>query len=397
MKTDKIELINQGSYGCIYHPGLTCKGTLGNTRFITKIQKRRDNSDKETQIGKKIKKIKHYQNYFAPVLNSCPINISTIDNKELKKCEFVANKPKDTYMSNRIKYIGTETLADYLLRIFQNNPNQFLSILVDSYLYLLTSLTLLNDIKIVHMDLKENNIVVDSITEKPIIIDFGMSFDTTEIQSCTMTDNKNNTMKECENIKNIFFVYGSDYAPWCIEISMITYINEIQNLDEIVTQKQLEFIINDYLKTNPVLQYITPIEASEYHKALMTYVTPMIGKNWKDLVTKLTESIDTWDNYAIAIIILQIIHNMDIAELKPIIDILKTVILSVPDKRINANETKIKVTQSVIKMTKTKGLLDKIHKKSKDKDFIEKQINNNKNSKLAILRREEYMNQKLFK
>ena len=388
---DKIELINQGTYGCIYHPGLTCKGKISNDRFITKIQKRRENSDKETQIGKAIKKIKQFQNYFGPVLESCPINISTIDNKELKKCDFVAEKPNAIYMSNRIRYIGSETLADYLLRIFKTNHKLFLSTLADSYLHILTSLTLLNDKKVVHMDLKENNIVMDTRTEKPIIIDFGMSFFKTDVPGLN-----DKIVFEKKQLKEIFFVYGSDYAPWCIEISIISYINEIKNTDVLVTQEHLEFITQDFLNTNPIFLHVTPDEGTAFHTSIMAYLKPMIGEKWKVLVSKLLESIDTWDNYAIATIMLQIIRNMDIDALSPIIDTLKTVVLSMPDKRMNAVNTSTRIVESVNKIAKTRELLQKLQQRSKDKDFIQELTNKNKNTKMAGLKRGEHMNQKML-
>mgnify|MGYP000642525166 CR=1 FL=1 len=73
---------------------------------------------------------------------------------------------------------------------------------------------LLNDNKIIHMDVKQDNIVLKDTTNKPIIIDFGLSFDVSEFKA-----------------PDVFFVYGYDYSPWCIDITMISYmVNKYQVL-----------------------------------------------------------------------------------------------------------------------------------------------------------------------
>jgi len=62
-----VDLINQGSYGCIFRPGLNCKGKTMNKKYITKVQKSANTSQKETKLGKKIKTIENYDDYFAPI------------------------------------------------------------------------------------------------------------------------------------------------------------------------------------------------------------------------------------------------------------------------------------------------------------------------------------------
>ena len=70
------DLISQGSYGCIFRPGFTCKGSPTKKGYITKIQKIASTSKKETKLGKKIKKIDNYKDYFAPILKTCEVSLA---------------------------------------------------------------------------------------------------------------------------------------------------------------------------------------------------------------------------------------------------------------------------------------------------------------------------------
>ena len=67
MEESGVDLINQGSYGCIFRPGFTCKGVPTNTKkYISKIQKSASTSKKETRIGKRIKQIEKTTPIISP-------------------------------------------------------------------------------------------------------------------------------------------------------------------------------------------------------------------------------------------------------------------------------------------------------------------------------------------
>ena len=195
------KLINQGSYGCIYHPSMSCKNEKTNNRYITKVQRYIENSKKENRISQIVKKIKNYKQYFGPIESSCFLNISKIQNEEVKKCEFMIEEPNDKYISNRIRYVGKETLGEYLLKQLKVSPMKFIRTVFNSYSILLKSLLLLEKKKIVHLDLKENNILVDGVTHSPIIIDFGLSFRYEDV------NDNDNLAKQ----RQVFFTYGPDY------------------------------------------------------------------------------------------------------------------------------------------------------------------------------------------
>jgi hypothetical protein len=54
------KLLSQGSYGCIYYPGMKCDGrTDRNKQYVTKLQKLDHSADTEIFISNKIKQLKN--------------------------------------------------------------------------------------------------------------------------------------------------------------------------------------------------------------------------------------------------------------------------------------------------------------------------------------------------
>jgi len=117
----KTTLLNQGTYGCVFRPGIECSGKqLTSKKYITKIQKYKETSLREVEMGKKIKKIPGYSQYYAPIIESCDVTVGALNNDaEAKKCDFINMAPEynnKTYESNRIRYVGKNTLGDYLVK-----------------------------------------------------------------------------------------------------------------------------------------------------------------------------------------------------------------------------------------------------------------------------------------
>ena len=91
---------------------------------------------------------------------------------------------------------------------------------------------------------------------RPILIDFGLSVDTTNIMT-----------KEV-NAREIFFSYVNSYVPWCLDITMITYlINKGKNVDvkqenenawrnEKITIDEAKGVIRDYAEKNVLMNEI---------------------------------------------------------------------------------------------------------------------------------------------
>jgi tRNA A-37 threonylcarbamoyl transferase component Bud32 len=127
-------------------------------------------------LSEKVKKIRGYARYFAPVLKYCQVRIKKDRVKDLNKCEIFENETAkqieaSSYVSMKTRYVGDKDLRDY---IFSNKtPKSFLKELVKTHFYLLKGVQKLFANKILHYDLKYNNIIFDFDLKVPIIIDFG--------------------------------------------------------------------------------------------------------------------------------------------------------------------------------------------------------------------------------
>ena len=119
-----VKLLSQGGYGCVYYPGLFCDGKpLGNEKLVTKLQVDAEWTDREIFIGSMIVKINNFHLYFAPVIESCDINIKKItDPNILDNCEIIKSGVQD-YKIMFIPYIEKQ---GFLYTLFKDYNSKVL-------------------------------------------------------------------------------------------------------------------------------------------------------------------------------------------------------------------------------------------------------------------------------
>lgn len=358
----KTTLMNQGTYGCVFRPGIECSSKqLTSKKYITKIQKYKETSLREVEMGKKIKKIPGYSQYYAPIIESCDVTVGALNNDtEAKKCDFINMAPEyqnKTYESNRIRYVGKNTLGDYLVKEAANvsQLETYFRKLINMHTTLLTGIAKLNAANIMHFDIKENNVMCKDKSGRPIIIDFGLSVDTTHIAS-----------PEEFPAADAFFSYGIAYAPWCLDIGMITYmIHKTKNANveqptvnawrkENATLDETNKVIGEFITTNPtMMELFTPEILDEYKKNAEAYYAPLVEggmlnvPSWGNVYDELVKYHKSWDNYGVAVMFLDMLRIMELREqatqnfpfMKKYIELLTNIVLSMPDKRPSAEET----------------------------------------------------------
>ena len=342
------KLVNQGTFGCIYKPSFLCDGkTLKEEEYISKIQTKDDISQQEETIGNKIKELRNTSEHFAGIVNTCPIELSKIEDNELKKCDFIekqtGNETPQEYVASTIKYVGKQDVLDYFIARI-NKPQQYVMSLFHIHFHLLKALTQLQEAKIIHYDLKSNNIMVHDVKKTPIMIDFGISF-----QGETKP----------EDASDVFYVYGPDYSPWCLDIHLISYalhkINSENPLQEKVEEEQIQEVIKDYVDTNSAVNSLTNTEKTEMRKAWNEYLSSYIGQTWETLYEALWNARWSWDNYAVALIMLKYTRGeFKIKENEfnqQYVKLLKQIIKATPDARLDAKSAKEELLE-VMKMSK---------------------------------------------
>ena len=228
-ESNNPKLLAQGTFGCIYHPGMTCDHEPLDAKYVTKIHSSEEKSaENEIAISKKIKTIPNYELYFSPVLENCEVNLAKVDKEEVEKCNFVKadidKKKTMTYISTKIRFIDGSSLLDY---VKQHSKYSIISFL---YKTLCENVKKLAEKEIVHFDLRENNMIV-SKKGIPIIIDFGISID---------FSNK----KIKNSLQNTFYAFTTKYKPWCIEIVLICFIAN-HKLSQATPEKIMEILKGD--------------------------------------------------------------------------------------------------------------------------------------------------------
>ena len=279
-----MDLLNQGTYGCIYRPGVTCESKPLSPKYTTKIHAKGDTGSNESIIGKIIRtKIPNFQNYFSPVLETCTVNLAKVAKDDIDQCEFIhndilSNEPLE-YESSKLKYIEGATLDSYI------STHKKPAIVEHLFKSLINSVEKLNSVGIVHYDLKENNVIVKK-NGAPIIIDFGISIDMNNLD---------------RQLSDIFYAYEPTYSAWCPEIHVISYYVKHPTIKKVTYSKIMEIADN----TNE----IPFIDTRAKYEAI---AQKMNGKSNAYLIKELLKTYKTWDQQAIATMIAQAMHKYDI-------------------------------------------------------------------------------------
>jgi serine/threonine protein kinase len=350
------KFLTQGGYGCVFHPGVSCKEDgLLTDKYITKIQASKDTSGREKIIGEKVKKIKNYADYYAPILSSCAVSLSNVSDSEIKKCDIL--KPDAlTYAASKLRYVGKNTLLKHLLAKYTVKPIGINREIVSTHKALLDGFKRLSDAGIIHFDVKDNNVMCEDKTGTPIIIDFGLSIDVSEISA--------------NDYKDAFYVYGPDYGPWCLEIAMISYAANELNSDDPIMAGGGGGYIGFGGATAPIKW--ADIEVKKKYRVSMTqYYSKYIGKQWKEVVTELQTHIKSWDNYGLSVCYLYVIKQLklgDVALFKSYKSYLEDIVLSPPSDRPTCEQTMAKLNELF-------GKVKKNEQKKQQKDILIKSRN----------------------
>jgi serine/threonine protein kinase len=380
---DEIELISQGSYGCVFRPDIPCEKELRpNKKYISKIQIDDLNSKNEVVIGEQIKTIPLYFLHFSPILSECVVSIQQLSRSQVEKCSILNefDATKSALLSTKIKYVGNKNIEEYFLSLprtestsqdhiestqepttesveeskkepIQKMPlNAYKSKLLYCFYYVLQSAKILNEKGIIHFDIKERNIMYDEYIQSPLLIDFGLSFIPQNISP--------------ENISSIFYTKRV-YPYWCIEIYMLCYIvnrtteeiidenhklipSEFDKTTKNATKTKIEELLNTYQEEMVSFfekymdKQFTSEEIETYITALKNVFAIYEGTSWTDNVYNelfKPELYNTWDIYSIAITFSCILNSHltkeNMEDYTPFIKILKSIILSPLRERPN--------------------------------------------------------------
>jgi serine/threonine protein kinase len=206
-----------------------------------------------------------------------------------------------------------------------NSSYHFLSILFDLYERITDSIQLLIKYKIVHYDLKENNILIEKLHQLPYIIDFGLSIDVSRLQEHPWSEKQEEHSKSTIHSdilyhthssklfqynylwRQHFYVHAPDYFLWPIEIHLMTYlINESDTL----TIESLQRICSVYISNNKAIAYMSRDFKKKMFKLSVATFSRFVDKPRETVLNELLKYWDKWDIYAVNIMFLKIAYEL---------------------------------------------------------------------------------------
>jgi serine/threonine protein kinase len=176
------EIVGQGSYGCVTKPSLKCTTDHEYMNKVSKIMTTRDakSEQKEMELFKKIKGIEKYTMAYPEL---CLPKKDKLFHKVIKDCKaspvkqeyyFTGKNPEGKNISLLLLDDGGVDLYNFVTKVFHKLNDKDKSIFFTSVLNLLEGLIFFIDKKIIHHDLKLENIVYNIETGTCKYIDFGL-------------------------------------------------------------------------------------------------------------------------------------------------------------------------------------------------------------------------------
>lgn len=180
-------------------------------------------------------------------------------------------------------------LKDYLKTL--SSPKKYILTIINFYKHLLTSLHLLSTSNIFHNHINFDSIVVDN-NHYPLLTNFSFSIDI----SHTNIDN---------HIKQYIIAYDPSYIEWPIELHILSFLltNKLNSL----SSYNIEFIINEHIKHNNILNTFGENVVSSYKLESLQYFQKYVNQSYQFILNDILRFSHTWDNYALSLLFLRIL------------------------------------------------------------------------------------------
>ena len=410
-QTDKKEnlpssLLNQGGYGCVYYPAVKCleDSSLDQKKYVSKLQVLNKSAINEVKISKIIKNIIGFDNFFAPIVNICDIDLKKFDNTQTDEhgetCGIINRKAHRQFALLHIPYIHD---GNFNKNIIKFGVRKTFIGLIDCYNHLLNGLRHLADIDILHYDLKNDNILYNSVKQQPIIIDFGLSINLKPILPLFAKKNVTLSHRDIKLLRDKFYVFAPDYYLWCLEIHIISFFFNGSKYDfeeqsstvrygdsgggrkithelkyNTLTYEYIKQICKMYIAKNKTLRVFNRKFRLDYLKNSIKYFSKYIGMKPELVIKDLLVNWKTWDNYSVSIMYIKIINSVFDFKQNKTIDFFYELLLQNmhydPNKRLSINDTWHKFKEVFYSGDSIENLLILLNTHNLDKEAISKKL-----------------------
>ncbi len=287
-------LLDEGGYGCVFHPALNNKGEdMKTDKLVSKLQRFDQSAINELEISKIVSNIEGFKNHYAPVIKYSNVNISKIKTDNLKNCSLISNEKINKLINMKMEYVNGIAFINYLIENKDNN--KFINSIIQSYIHLLKGFNILLNNNIVHFDVKGDNILFAEDKELPIIIDFGLSIDFNVLLNSPITT---------KLLKKYFYVFAPDYYIWPLEVHYLCYLLKINMFPNDSEIKQIAKVVTKY--NIAITKNFSPEFQKKYEE--LCYNQLVVYKNTSKSLNKIVQEIlrhyKTWDNYGLSMLFL---------------------------------------------------------------------------------------------
>lgn len=249
------EYLEKGSYGCIIKPNLNCNGTFGNINEITKFFFNKESYLIEKKNHERMEKIDKKNSFIVKKISNCKILLTPEIKQKIKNIDVCELKSDEVYQIT-YEYGGID-----LINIFNKNIDNLLKLNLFNFLQkfsnIFEGLSQINKNKLIHFDIRINNIIYNISNNKFNIIDFGNTTNINKYHEYLFNFNYNthpsypNDFNILSSINNGFFYkdlksykLNSDKLILYIERDII-FINNLYKYTNKPYFKKLLLEIND--------------------------------------------------------------------------------------------------------------------------------------------------------
>ena len=343
-----ITLIGQGGFGCVYYRGFDSHGNMLSKKYITKITKRE--KTREIIIGKAISKLPGYDAFFATVISLENINLGVIDPSNLTECNIIKKYTESTksrsgsgtipearaqFQILKELYVPNVSLL-VLAETVVGNVSKLLNTIINCHGHTLIGIRRMQDeVGVVHYDIKSQNVIFNTRSKNPIVIDFGLSFFISDVQAALLLPDAEAVVA----LKSFFYGYFPDYDVWPLEVHVISYIVNTTNRTirdaaaaaaasaaaaaadsttatesgihpvAVLTSDALNGMVNEFVNQHHFISYQTDEYKKKYRaRTIGHFQQTAVGRPGMTVIRELVAKWKMWDFYSVAAMFLDVLE-----------------------------------------------------------------------------------------